>query len=195
MSHLLARSRTRNRSLVRGARSRHRSRHPIPRGSGANLHLSSDTLANIPTSATEGAGKRKEGKSVVLLSSNRPALETYPQKAVRYCSGSELRATVVSLSRCTSAPRGITTTGTGELRTIFVEFEPRKTLLTGPSRLEPTTSTSPSSQGSESSASSQLRPLTTPASTWTSSGSVASALVCASSAWVRHCSATRRSAL
>ena len=42
---------------------------------------------------------------------------------------------------------GITTTGTGELRMIFVELEPRKTLLRGPSRLEPTTSTSPSSQG------------------------------------------------
>jgi hypothetical protein len=57
-------------------------------------------------------------------------------------------------SRCTSAPRGITRTGTVELRTIFVEFEPRKTLATGPSRLDPTTSTSPSSHGSASSASS-----------------------------------------
>ena len=91
-------------------------------------------------------------------------------------------------------PRGITTTGTGELRMIFVELEPRKTLLTGPSgssrpraiRLPPR---------ERSSASSQLRPLTTPASTGTSSGSVASALFCASSAWARHCSATRRSAI
>ena len=55
----------------------------------------------------------------------------------------------------------MTSTGTGELRTIFVEFEPRNTLATGPSRLDPTTSTSPSSHGSVSSASSQSRPLTT----------------------------------
>src|SRR5918998_4085661 len=97
-------------------------------------------------------------------------------------------------SRCTSAPRGITRTGTGELRMILVEFEPRKTRATGPSWLDPITSTSPSSHGSESSASSQSRPLTTPASTTTLPDSVASALSCASSACARHCSSTRRSA-
>src|ERR671919_3070728 len=75
----------------------------------------------------------------VGLSRDRPALETHLQQAARQGSGPELRATVESSARCTSAPRGIMTTGTGELRTIFVEFEPRKTLFTGPSRLEPTT--------------------------------------------------------
>ena len=86
----------------------------------------------------------------------------------------------ISPPRRAPRPRGTTTTGTGEWRTIFDAREPRKTRATGPIELEPTTSTSPSSHSMSSSASSQLSPRPTTASSCR--GTAGSSATCSSAA-------------
>ena len=81
-----------------------------------------------------------------------------PAGSSRSAEQAQREIDIASSASSAARPRGTTTTGTGEWRTIFDAREPRNTRAIGPIELEPTTSTSPSSQSTWSSASSQLSP-------------------------------------